>query len=80
MSFKLDCKLKELLQEMLELVLWGFPNVTISLHIYISLLASVASGEHTFNVLRQVNKYGHSTMGQDRLNAFAMLNINCNLA
>jgi hypothetical protein len=54
----LDCKPKELLQEILELGLSeAFPNITIALLIFVSLPASVASGERTFNVLKQVNKY-----------------------
>jgi hypothetical protein len=44
------------------------------------LPVSVASGESTFNVLEQVKKYYRSTTGQDRLNGFATLNINCDLA
>jgi hypothetical protein len=72
---------KELLQEMLKLRLSGvFPNITIALHIFISLPLSVASGECTFNVLKQVKKYYLSAMRQDRLNGVAVLNISCDLA
>jgi hypothetical protein len=61
--FFLNCLLKELLQEMLRLGLSGvFPNITIALHILISLPSSVASGECTFNVLKQVKKYYLSAM------------------
>jgi hypothetical protein len=49
-----------------------FPNITIALHIFISLPASVASGECTFNVLKQIKNYYCSDMGQDCLSEFAM--------
>jgi hypothetical protein len=76
---KFDCKPKELLQEILDLGLSGvFPYITIVLCIFVSLPASVASGERTFNVLKQVNNYYRSTIGQDSLNGFA--NISCVLA
>ncbi|CAM4709907.1 unnamed protein product [Lepidochelys kempii] len=78
---KLDCKPKELLQEILECGLSGvFPNITIALHIFVSLPASVASGECTFNVLKQVKNYLRSTMGQEHLNGLAMFNINGDIA
>jgi hypothetical protein len=48
----LDCKPNELLQEVLERGL--FPNIAIALRTFVSLPASVASGERTFNVLEQV--------------------------
>jgi hypothetical protein len=47
-----------------------FPNITIALSIFVSLPASMASGECTFSVLKQVNYY-RSTMEQDLLNGFA---------
>lgn len=72
------CKPKDLLQEILELWLAGaFPNIAVALRIFLSLPASVASGERSFNVLKQVKNYHRSTMGQERLNELAMLNINC---
>ena len=48
--------------------------------VFVSLPASVASGERTFNVLNQVKNYHRSTMGQGRLNGLAMLNINYDIA
>jgi hypothetical protein len=47
---------------------------------FVSLPATVASGEGNFNVLKQVKNYYRSTIGQRRLNGFATLNINRNLA
>jgi hypothetical protein len=56
-NFKLDCKPKELHQETLKLRLSGmFPNITIALRIFVTLPASVASGEHTLSMLKQVKK------------------------
>jgi hypothetical protein len=58
MNFKLDCKPKELLQDILELVLSEvFPNNINALRIFVSLPAPVTSGECTFNVLKQVMNY-----------------------
>ncbi|XP_065650734.1 zinc finger MYM-type protein 1-like [Hydra vulgaris] len=80
-NFTSDCKPKELFQEILELGLSGvFPNISIALRIFISLPVSVASGERSFNVLKQVKNYHCSIMGQERLNGLAMLNINCDIA
>jgi hypothetical protein len=56
------------------------PTITTALRIFVSWPASVASGERTFNVLKRVKNYHRSTMGQDRLNGFATLSINCDLA
>jgi hypothetical protein len=55
-----------------------FPNITIALHILVSLPASVVSGEHS--LLKQVKNYYFSTVGQDHFNGFAMLSINCDHA
>jgi hypothetical protein len=75
-NFKLDCKPKKLLQEILELGLSGlFPNNTISLRIFVSLPATVASSERIFNVLKQVKNNYRSAMGQCRMNDFTTLNI-----
>jgi hypothetical protein len=80
-NFKLDCKPKELLQEILQLGLAVvFPNITIALCSLVSLPASVASGKRTSNVLKQVMNYYCSTTEQDCLNGIATKNINYNLA
>lgn len=80
-NFKLECKPTNILAELLELGLSTvFPNVTISLRIFLSLPVSVASGERTFSVLKRVKNYHRSSMGQQRLNGLAMLNINCDIA
>ena len=80
-NFKFECTPIILLKEIFELGLSGvFPNLTIALRIFISLPASAASGERSFNVLKQIKNYHRSTMGQERLNGLAMLNINCDIA
>ncbi|XP_065642960.1 zinc finger MYM-type protein 1-like [Hydra vulgaris] len=76
-NFKLDCIPKKMLEEILGLGLSGvLQNITIALRIFISLPASTASGERTFNVLKLIEIYHCSTIGQERLNGLAMLNIN----
>ena len=57
-----------------------FPNTIIALPNFVSLPASLTSGECTFNVLNQVKNYHRSTMGQGSLNGRAMLNINYDIA
>jgi hypothetical protein len=48
-----------------------FPNITITLRIFVSLSASVASGERSFSVLKQVKDCCSSAAVQDPLNGFA---------
>jgi hypothetical protein len=57
-----------------------FPNITIKQRVFVSLPASVSLGERTFSVLKQVKNIYRSPMGQDRLDGFATLNINRDLA
>jgi hypothetical protein len=57
-----------------------FPNITTKQRVFVSLPASVSLGERTFSVLKQVKNIYRSPMGQDRLNGFATLNINRDLA
>jgi hypothetical protein len=57
-----------------------FCNTAIELHIFISFPASVASGKRTVSMVKQVKNCYRSPMGQDRLNGFTTLNINCDLA
>jgi hypothetical protein len=52
-ELKLDWKLKELFQEILELGPSGvFTNIPIALRIFVSLPASLASGERSFSVFK----------------------------
>jgi hypothetical protein len=58
MKFKLDYKLKEFFQEILEPGLYGMvPNIITVLRIFVSLPASVASGERNSNVLKPVKNF-----------------------
>jgi hypothetical protein len=50
-----------------------FPNILIALRIYMTLPSSNASGERSFSCLRRVKNYLRSTLGQDRLDALAIL-------
>jgi hypothetical protein len=76
-NFKLDCKPKELLQEVFELRLSGvFCTITIELRTFVSL----HSIERIFNVLKQVRNYNRSSTGQDHLNGFETLTINYDVA
>jgi hypothetical protein len=80
-NFELDCKPKELLQEVFELSLSGvFCNITIELRTFVSLPASLDSIERIFNVLKQVMNYNRSSTGQDHLNGFETLSINYDVA
>jgi hypothetical protein len=57
-----------------------FPNITIAMRFFVSLLALKAPGECTFNALKQAKNYYRSTTGQGPLIGFATLNINFDLA
>ena len=56
-----------------------FPNVLIALRIYMTLPSSNASGERSFSCLKRVKNYLRSTLGQDRLDALAILSIESQL-
>jgi hypothetical protein len=55
----------------------AFPQITIALRIFVTLLASLVSGEHSFSGLKRVKNNYRSTVGQDLLNGFATFSINC---
>jgi hypothetical protein len=60
----LYCKPKEFPLEIHKLELPGvFPNIIIALRIFVSLPVSVASGERTVSVFKQVTNYCRSTVG-----------------
>jgi hypothetical protein len=56
-----------------------FPNITIAMRFFVTLLALRASGECIFNALKQAKNYYRSTMGHGPLIGFATLNINLTL-
>jgi hypothetical protein len=60
-NFKIDCKPKKLLQEILEFGFCvAFPSITVVMCVSVSLPLSVASGERTFILLQQVKNYYRS--------------------
>lgn len=56
-----------------------YPNVDIALRIFLSIQATNCSGERSFSTLKRVKTYLRASMGQDRLNALALLPIEAQL-
>ena len=56
-----------------------YPNVDIALRIFLSIPATNCSGERSFSTLKRVKSYLRASMGQDRLNALALLSIEAQL-
>ncbi|KAJ7332951.1 hypothetical protein JRQ81_015131 [Phrynocephalus forsythii] len=52
-----------------------FPNLSISLRIYLTVPVTVAEGERSFSKLKLIKNYLRSTMSQERLSNLAMLSI-----
>ena len=57
-----------------------FPNLCVSLRMFLTAPATVASAERSFSKLKLIKNYLRSTMGQDRLNNLAMLSIESDIA
>jgi len=57
-----------------------FPNVCISLRIFLTILATVASAERFFSKLKLVKNHLRSAMSQTRLVDLARLNIESSIA
>jgi len=57
-----------------------FPNVCISLRIFLTIPATVASAERFFSKLKLVKNYLRSAMSQTRLVNLARLNIESSIA
>jgi len=57
-----------------------FPNVCISLRIFLTIATTVASAERFFNKLKFVKNYLRSAMSQTRLVDLARLNIEPSIA
>ena len=57
-----------------------FSNIPIALHIFLTLLVTVAVAEHSFSKLKLIKNYHRSNMGQDRLVDLAILGIESDLA
>lgn len=56
-----------------------YPNVYIALRIFLSIPATNCSAERSFSTLKRVKNYLRASMGQDRLNALALLSIEAKL-
>ncbi|CAH1106316.1 unnamed protein product [Psylliodes chrysocephalus] len=56
-----------------------YPNVDIALRIFLSIPATNCSGERSFSTLKRVKTYLRASIGQDRLNALALLSIEAQL-
>ena len=52
-----------------------FPNVEISLQIFLTLMITNCSAERSFSQLKNIKNPKRSTMGQERLDALALLCI-----
>jgi hypothetical protein len=80
-NFKLPLSPKNLLREIVTQNLVDlFPNVFISLRIFMTLPISAADAERSFSNQKRTKNYLRSTMGQQRLNGLAMLSINSDIA
>lgn len=52
-----------------------FPNVSVSLRIFLSLMITNCSGERSFSKLGRIKNELRSTMLQDRLNSLSLMSI-----
>ncbi|CAH1724767.1 unnamed protein product [Aphis gossypii] len=52
-----------------------FPIIKTLLHVFATIPVTTASAERSFSTLRRLKNYLRSTMGQDRLNGLAVLNV-----
>ena len=52
-----------------------FPNVYISLRMYLCLMVSNCSGERSFSALKRIKNYLRSTMKDEKLNYFSLTHI-----
>ena len=71
----------ELLKKIIEKgFLNKFPNIAIMLRIFLTMPVSFAEEQRSFSTLKRIKSYLRSTMGQERLNGLATLNINYDIA
>ena len=57
-----------------------FPNLTVSLRMFLTVPATIASAEKSFSKLKLIKNYLRSSMGQDRLIYLARLSIESDIA
>lgn len=56
-----------------------YPNVDIALRMLLSIPATNCSGKRSFSTLKRVKSYLRASMGQERLNALALLTIHAEI-
>ena len=56
-----------------------FPNVEITLRIYLSMFVSNCSGERSFSTLKRVKNVIRTSMNDERLNSLVLLSIESDL-
>ncbi|XP_050304676.1 zinc finger MYM-type protein 1-like [Anthonomus grandis grandis] len=56
-------------------LIYVFPNLVISIRIFLTLPVTVASGERSFSLLKIIKNYLRSTMGQERLSDLSIISI-----
>lgn len=61
-------------------LIYLFPNLVISIRIFLTLPVTVASGERSFSKLKIIKNYLRSTMGQQRLSDLSIISIEKELA
>lgn len=52
-----------------------FPNVEITLRMYLCMMTTACSGEHSFSKLKRIKNELRSTMKQPRLNMLSLMSI-----
>ena len=56
-----------------------FPNIDVVLRMFLSTAATNCSGERSFSTLKRIKNVHRSTMGQERLSALTILQIECHV-
>ena len=57
-----------------------FPNLTVSLRMFLMVPATISSAERSFSKLKLIKNYLSSSMGQDRLINLGRLSIESDIA
>ena len=56
-----------------------YPNIDIALRIYVCTPISNCTTERSFSCLKRIKNYLRSTMGNEKLNSLAIMNIEADL-
>ena len=74
--FKTETSASQMLQQLINTKLVNsFPNVSVAIRIYLSILGTSCEGERSFSVLKRVKNYLRSTLRQQKLTALSLLCI-----